>query len=197
MSCDFIVGDGFTVVAFAGTNDAEDWLTNLNVEKVDWSGYQLHAGFHEAESGLALSLSQQYSPDTRNLWVTGHSLGGILATLHALRFADGFGDECLSGVYTYGSPRGMDHRAVAMCDQLMWRRHYRHTHGNDIIPRVPSCWRFKHCGQHVHIDRHGVAVHYPSPFALLIDRVLGFRFDLGRDHFHQKYLLPLHVARFE
>lgn len=197
MSCDVATGDGATVVAFAGTNDVEDWLTNLNLEKVDWNGYRLHAGFHKAEANLTLRLSRQYTADTSNLWITGHSLGGILATLHALRFADGFGDQCVSGVYTFGSPRGMDHRSAAMCDQLLWKRHYRHTHGNDIVPRVPTRWRFKHCGQHVHINRHGAAVHHPSPLALLIDRVLGFRFDMLRNHFCEKYLIPLQVARFE
>ena len=194
ISCDVASSADATIVAFAGTNDAEDWLTNLDVAKVDWDGYQLHRGFHQAEAAIAQRLSSRYSSEMGNLWVTGHSMGGALATLHALRFASGFGDEYLSGVYTFGSPRCMDSRASAMCDQLMWSRHYRHTHGNDLVPRVPSRLRFKHCGRHAHINRRRQLLHNPSPLALLIDRVLGFRMDMVRNHFVEKYLYPLAVA---
>lgn len=194
ISCDVASSGDATIVAFAGTNDAEDWLTNLDVAKVDWDGYQLHRGFHQAEAAIAQRLSSRYSSEMGKLWVTGHSMGGALATLHALRFASGFSDEYLSGVYTFGSPRCMDSRASAMCDQLMWSRHYRHTHGNDLVPRVPSRLRFKHCGRHAHINRRRQILHNPSPLALLIDRVLGFRMDMVRNHFVEKYLYPLAVA---
>lgn len=187
-----IATDGMsTVVSFAGTNDVSDWLVNLNVDKADWHGFQLHEGFHEGEQELFYKLADHYGPDLSNVWITGHSLGGALATLHALRFADGHGSECLKGVYTFGSPRCMDHRSADMCDLLMRSRHWRIVNGNDIFPRVPIWLRFKHCGQHIRINRYGNIVHRPTPLGTLIDRVLGYRADLITNHFVDKYILPL------
>lgn len=191
LTVDIATDGDATVVAFAGTNDLSDWLVNLDLEKVDWQGYQLHRGFHEGEQDLFYKLAEHYGPDLSNVWITGHSLGGALATLHALRFVDGYGDACLSGVYTFGSPRCMDHRSADMCDHLMWSRHWRIVNGNDIIPRVPTFLRFKHCGQHVRINRNGKVIHHPTPLGTLIDRVLGYRADMLRNHFGLKYLIPL------
>lgn len=191
LSVDIAKKDDATIVAFAGTNDFGDWLTNLNVDKVDWRGFQLHEGFHTGEADLFRQLASHYQDELSNVWITGHSLGGALATLHALRFAEGYGTEYLRGVYTFGSPRCMDRRSADMCDRLMRPRHWRIVNGNDIVPRVPSFVRFKHSGQHVRINRNGKVIHRPSPLMTLIDRVLGYRADMLFDHFVDKYQLPL------
>ena len=191
LSIDLATVGTATIVAFAGTNDFADWLTNLNVDKVDWRGFQLHEGFHTGEADLFRQLASHYQDELSNVWITGHSLGGALATLHALRFAEGYGTECLRGVYTFGSPRCMDRRSADMCDRLMRPRHWRIVNGNDIVPRVPIWLRFKHCGQHIRINRYGSIVHRPTPLGTLIDRVLGYRADLITNHFVDKYLLPL------
>jgi len=191
LSVDIASKGGTTIVAFAGTNDIGDWLFSLNVDKTEWRGFELHEGFHNGEAGLFRQLANHYQADLQGVWITGHSLGGALATLHALRFAEGYADKHLKGVYTFGSPRCMDRRSADMCDLMMRRRHWRHVNGNDLVPRVPSFLRFKHCGQHVRINRHGEIVHRPTPIGTLIDRVLGYRADLVRNHFVAKYLLPL------
>jgi triacylglycerol lipase len=179
------------IVAFAGTNDIDDWLTNLSVGKDDWRGYQLHSGFHAGEESLTAGGADLFGADIASVWVTGHSMGGALASLFALRIVDGLCGEVLSGCYTYGSPRCMDRRSAEMFDLLAFDRHYRHVNGNDIVPRVPSCLRFRHSGNHVRINRHGDVIHNPSPFYSLYDRVLGYRADLVRNHFVDKYLTPL------
>jgi triacylglycerol lipase len=192
VSVDIANNGDSTVIAFAGTNDLDDWFVNLDIGKVDWNGYQVHAGFHEAEQSLFEAAADEYGPELTDVWICGHSMGGALATLLGLRFADSIGGgKALRGVYTYGSPRCMDSRAVHMCDLLMGKLHYRHDNGNDIVPRVPTCFRFKHCGRYVRINRHGKVVHNPSPVYTFIDRVLGYRGDLLRNHFVQKYLTPL------
>jgi triacylglycerol lipase len=189
-SVDIATDGTTTVVAFAGTNDISDWLTNLDVAKVDWQGYQVHEGFHIAETNLFYRIAQLHGGDLQTVWITGHSLGGALATLHALRFASNlYGAP--AGLYTFGAPRCMDAKSAAYADQLFFATHWRHVNGNDIVTRVPSRLRFKHCGHHVLINRNGIAIHNPSPFHTLFDFVLGYRFDLIRNHFTQKYLIPL------
>lgn len=193
LSVDIATDGNQTVVAFAGTNDVADWGTSLGLGKTDWNGYQLHEGFHEAEESLFYASSDQYGPELENVWITGHSLGGALATLHALRFYDHNAGHILRGVYTYGSPRCMDNRAADMCDRMLKKKNFRHVNGNDIVPRLPSCFRFRHCGHHVRINRKSKPIQDPPPLYTLIDRVLGYRVDMVRDHFLPSYMLPLMV----
>ena len=191
LSVDVAHKEGTTIVAFAGTDDLADWRVNFSVHKTDWNGYQVHAGFQHGEQNLFRQMAGDFTADVTRVWITGHSLGGAMATMHALRWVDGPQPEVLQGLYTYGAPRCMDRRSASMMDAMSYGRHFRHVNGNDIVPRVPSCFRFRHCGQHVRINRFGEVIHSPSPFYTLYDRVLGYRADLIQNHFMEKYIEPL------
>ncbi|KAG2437137.1 hypothetical protein HYH02_011393 [Chlamydomonas schloesseri] len=70
------------------------------------------------------------------LWLTGHSLGGALATLSALDLT--IQGLTIGGVYTFGSPRVGDDRFRIMYEKtgladVTWR----FVHRNDAIPQVP------------------------------------------------------------
>jgi pimeloyl-ACP methyl ester carboxylesterase len=96
-------------VAFRGTNEWRDWLTNLNIVV----GYSplggVHGGFLRAanlflgpqQDGLLSALRRSQSG--RTIWVTGHSLGGAIALLLAahLEVVEGIH---VAGVYTFGQP---------------------------------------------------------------------------------------------
>ena len=83
------------------------------------------------------------------LYVTGHSLGGALATLFtAVRlYVHNDADESLGAVFTFGQPRVGNSNFARYMEQILCPRHcqghekkyFRVVFGSDIVPRVP-CW---------------------------------------------------------
>jgi predicted lipase len=79
------------VVVFRGTTNADNWITNLNIKKVNYSRCnkcKVHDGFYDAWQALqndtylqVQQLKSQYR--TAPISLTGHSLGGAIATLAA------------------------------------------------------------------------------------------------------------------
>lgn len=77
----------------------------------------------------------------KKLYVTGHSLGGAMATICASRLsAQGMNVE---GLYTYGSPRVGDGEFVANLKV----NHFRFVNNNDAVPKVPpQVFGYRHHG---------------------------------------------------
>lgn len=132
-------GLGMAVVAFRGTQQVKDWLTNLNAEKTDIHSTdpantlllgRVHRGFNAA----FLSVRQQMTDllaDEKDMpvYITGHSLGGALATL-ATWYTNG---NDLAACYTFGAPRVGDDRLAERFRTPI----YRLVNGIDPVPMVP------------------------------------------------------------
>jgi len=174
------------IVAHRGTQITSlgDWRSDFDLRightrcgKLKLSG---HAGFLRAWQAVWPWLwlrVKELNPAT--VYVTGHSLGAPQAVLTALALTrEGFP---VRGCYTFGSPRCFTHGSAGVVNRNLLN-HFRVTNGNDIVPRVPLPIRFRHCGQHVHLDRFGRERHRPGWFSLLADRVLGYRGDLVGEH---------------
>jgi hypothetical protein len=138
-----------TIVAFRGTADLRNWLTDLDCRLVPVLNFRVHRGFYEAMQAVELDLDAGLgqAPESR-LWVTGHSLGGALAKLWAL-WAAGRGHD-VAGVYTFGQPRVGDAAFASFYNSVLGARSFRVVHAEDIVPRVP--WmlaRYRHAGHEV------------------------------------------------
>lgn len=150
---------GVTVVAFRGTDDPVDWLTNLKTTTVDISAHSneawLHQGFAEALEEVyphllnVLKLGSDKSP----LYITGHSLGGALATQLAIRLVSreddaaqaliGAKDTRLRGLYTFAIPRVGNAWARNILDHYMNQsRNIQVAFQNhsDPVTKVPFHW---------------------------------------------------------
>jgi triacylglycerol lipase len=188
-------------VAFRGTADLRNWLTDLDCELIRVLNFRVHRGFYEAMQAVELDLdaSLNEAQETR-LWVTGHSLGGALAKLWAL-WAAGRGHD-VAGVYTFGQPRVGDAAFASFYDSVLRAQSFRVVHADDIVPRVP--WmlaRYRHAGHEVFFPSPaGFGGVSPYQMDLSWPRKLLYEFpalarELGRgklafldDHHIQRYL---------
>ena len=170
----------FAVLAFRGTADVHDWMTDLYATPVRFSWIfqggpdvgEIHAGFgHALSDGWTKVVDavravapippvmETDSVDARRtLWITGHSLGGALAVLTAAAFSL-LPDRVIrpvSGIYTFGQPRiGL----YNFCDnyaRLLTPRTFRLVNNQDLVPRVPfRGWDYSDVGEMVHFTHSG------------------------------------------
>lgn len=147
-------------VACKGTSTARDWVTNLQVElsttpfdpcaqasTAEGKAARVHQGFADAYMSAqdatrdAVAQARKQHPDYE-VWVTGHSLGGALASIAAL-------DLVAAGVpvtrlYTFGQPRVGD-AGFAACMEEFVPGARRFTKGADPVPRFPRReWQYMH-----------------------------------------------------
>jgi subtilisin family serine protease len=163
-TCDFLdVGDtqGFAaqtddlvLFAFRGTESLNDWLGNLTIIPTDWSPRGIvHEGFLQAYGAvrpLIDALLARPGASAKKLWLTGHSLGGVLATIAA---GEMNGAASIVGVHTFGQPRLCDSTGQAFFKHAFEDRFFRFVNNDDLVTRVP--WNFAHVGKLIHFDSHG------------------------------------------
>ncbi|KAH7724571.1 class 3 lipase protein [Aphelenchoides avenae] len=102
------------------------------------SAYFLNVFNELWELGLKQGLEafKRKYPDYE-LWITGHSLGGALASIAAAQIVhDGTYSADKMQLYTFGQPRTGDSAFAAAHDKLL-PNVYRVTHARDTVPHVP------------------------------------------------------------
>ena len=133
------------IVAFRGTATIGNALTDIEAALIrhDIFPGMIHCGFARASETVYPTVRVLLTALDRRMpiLVTGHSLGGAMATLVSHRLAiEGFP---VRAVYTYGSPRA-GNRAFRDAYQL---RNYRFVNDNDLVPHLPMHWCYRHVGE--------------------------------------------------
>jgi pimeloyl-ACP methyl ester carboxylesterase len=124
------------VVAFRGSDNADSWLTDFDVETVDVAGAgKFHCGFWGAWRAIATDVLAAI--DGQPVTFVGHSLGSALAIAAAL-------DTTISGnppvaVYGFEPPRVSPDMSARVALRHVDVRLYRN--GLDLVPTVPPDWR--------------------------------------------------------
>ena len=131
------------VVSFRGTENVQDWMTNLRYSMApadslppaaNDSTARVHQGFRDAFRSVKEDVDR-YLPWAEGLpvFITGHSLGGALATLGAAHLSG----RGLAACYTFGAPRvGNEGFASSLRIPV-----YRVVNALDPVPLVPGHWR--------------------------------------------------------
>jgi predicted lipase len=100
------------IVSFRGSSNLQNWIINLSTNQIDYpkcSGCKVHNGFYTAWNNLAKPIVTSHIQNLRSLYrdakifVTGHSLGGAIASLSVPDIKQTFGN--LGGLITFGEPR--------------------------------------------------------------------------------------------
>lgn len=181
------------VLSFRGTqlDEWEDVRTHLNIPLCHANYGRVASGYHEAYLGVAadIHLALDDYPELP-LYITGHSLGGALATIATFDLHT----ERLAACYTFGSPKVGDDDFDRSLNRVPI---YRVVNCTDIIPRLPfAIFGYKHVGDVRYLTWDGKLIRSPSAFALVARRVWSLLW--GRGHFfrdHRKTEYARKLAR--
>jgi lipase (class 3) len=165
------------ILFYRGTEPANlgNWLGDADVgsHTISVGGGRLavHAGFDRNVSATRWPILELLKAAARGesiarsgvrvdhpmeaLYVAGHSLGGAMAVLFALRLAgsedsDGL-DSRLRAIYTFGQPLATG-GPLPEGARVVGRRLFRHVHARDVVPSLPpAAWgALEHFGQEFH-----------------------------------------------
>ncbi|MGI9623087.1 MAG: lipase family protein, partial [Acidimicrobiales bacterium] len=113
---------------------------------------RVHRGFDREVDDLWPTIEPELAATTKRLWFTGHSLGGAMAMICALRCRAEYREVQVEELYTFGSPRVGTDRYVRSGELT----HIRWVNNNDIVARVPPpFFGYRHAGELVYLDRNG------------------------------------------
>jgi len=204
------------IIAFRGSASLRNWLTNfdahkqmvvlpctdnvatalpesaLNPQPSTINHPHLHAGFYHAALSVRDELLDAIAKTgCRNLFLTGHSLGGALAVVSAV-LLDGIASSMpksipqsneplpsppsttnsptIHSIYTFGQPRIGD---AAFAHSALRTPHsalFRVTNRADLVPWVPG-WLlgYRHFGTHIHFDALGLHQNFPLTAELALN----------------------------
>ena len=139
------------VITFRGSEKkAADWLANFQAvrDPGPLSKTKAHEGFQDAFFPIAVGLANTIDnmrDNQQNLWFTGHSLGGALASIAAGVMAEN--KYPVYGIYTFASPRLGDDVFAEQLDKAVEGPHFRVVNSLDLVPHVPPEPFFCHAGK--------------------------------------------------
>lgn len=157
------------VICFRGTEPTE--LSDLGADLNAFPDRGQIGGF--VHNGFQNELEKVYDdiiklldkkPKKTRIFITGHSLGGAMATIMASRI-----QKQISCLYTYGSPRVGSKKFVENCNFA----HYRHVNNNDAVPTVPfAMLGYRHHSMARYINHYG-RIRTLTPWQRFKDKLRG------------------------
>jgi hypothetical protein len=144
----------YAVLSFRGTqiDSIRDINTDIQASRLYTKAGKVHTGFIHAYQNVAADVEKALKKiKGLPLYITGHSLGGALATIAAQQLEGTFGDQ-IAACYTFGSPRvGNDDY-----DQSIKAAFYRIVNCTDGVALVPLLsMGYTHIGDLRYLTRRG------------------------------------------
>ena len=168
-----------SVVVFRGTepNEWGDIQADANaLTAIAETIGKVHRGFKAEVDELWPHIEGALAENSKPLWITGHSLGGAMATICTGRCLISHIRSEPSELHTFGSPRVGCKKYVNFSNVP----HFRWVNNNDIVTRVPTVWMgYRHSGQEMYLNRHG-KLESIQGWRRISDRLQGFLSGLMR-----------------
>ena len=136
-----VSGKSFIVLAFRGTEamSIRDVKADVRANKrACESGGEMHSGFYEAFEDIRSMVEKEINHEShakKPLYVTGHSLGGAIATVAAKKLAHPGG---IAACYSFGAPRVGDDDWIAEIKAPI----YRLVNSADCVTMLPPSSEF-------------------------------------------------------
>ncbi|MBT9317797.1 lipase family protein [Leptothoe spongobia] len=222
--------DNCIVLAFRGSQEIRDWYTNFSTKlrkftirregQTTISSYKgrVHTGFFlgwaSVEKGVLAQIKNwqnELNPGEAlpPLLITGHSLGGALATMAAASLQDN--NISVAGLYTFGQPRVGDRSFTRQLNANLVGKVFRFINNNDVVPHVPPPFSLRsptrlyaHLGTVKYFNSKGSLVTNYKILSRALDGLIGLvkslfesGFDLISDHSMSYYISYLAKAMDE
>lgn len=179
--------DGHGVLAFRGTENFQDIITDFRSKKVRHGKLvgRVHEGFLDGYNAISESISTALKDrKVEYLEVTGHSLGGALALVFTALNSP-------AKTVVFGSPR------VFTTGRWINSSIIRYENNNDIVPHLPSFLPlpfiptgFRHIGERRYFNANGILHINPSLMFRIRDSFSGLLRHEGplfSDHYKETY----------
>ena len=168
--------ENFICMAFRGTDEIADWLDNINAFTTDALFGSFHRGFWNSVEDVWQTMDARVRELQKKLrrpvFLTGHSLGGAMATVAAARYIHE--DKPFTSAYTFGQPRAVDRSTALVFNVEAAARYFRFHNNNDIVTRVPTrLMGYSHIGSYLYISEEGVIHPEPGFWFKFVDYVDG------------------------
>jgi len=168
----------YLCMVFRGTDEWKDWLDNINVPLVDELFGKFHRGFWNATEAVWPKLygayEEKHQANKRPLFITGHSLGGAMATIAAAKLIHL--DKPFISTYTFGQPRAMHLDTAELFNTACKDRVFRFQNNNDIVTRVPPRkMDYSHVGTFLYISEEKTIHKDPGFWFKFLDTVDGYK----------------------
>lgn len=207
--CRIFWNEHTVVVSFRGTREGVDWIiANLKAFPVrlrDCPGTLevfVHRGFQKTldygdkttelrSLDAILDCLTEYGLLNRKIVITGHSLGGALAVLFAVKFRSLFPDEMRSNleqVITFGSPAVGLSKFKEFYGDLADKT-IRVVNNADAVPFTPPFF-YKHVGTEIWLQKEGISTDVGWPTRLK-NAFKGSFTKLSSDHSMTAYIEQL------
>lgn len=157
VQCIIYTKDGRKIVSFRGTQEATDWITDLNTISIklsqvfpfitDADDLYAHRGFTKSLKTIYQRIKDEIGDSDYDL--TGHSLGAALATLFGYVYALDTEGKTPKNFYTFGSPRVFlrdEKYPVSRYDDIL--EMVRIQNDNDVISYYPQKGGYEAVAKH-------------------------------------------------
>jgi predicted lipase len=190
-----------TILAFRGTKEARDFLTDAEFEMIQITdvGIKVHNGFWKAWLSIKDQINDWVKsvPSYKSFYITGHSLGGAMANIACRNFA--IQGITFSQCYTFGEPRSGNRKWARDCEDRFGRRKFRVVNNVDIVPRSPALFTgYRHTKTNIYVSEDGSLYHNPPfPVRIALDIMAMWydfkntQFGLLKDHAIEDYKIRL------
>jgi hypothetical protein len=131
----------YSVLVFHHSDDLLDWQVNLDVMPIN--GF--HGGYYKAVRRLSTLVNKVIG--RRPFYITGHSLGGALASIYSLQYLY---NSLWLGTYTFASPKVTLPSYQALINKRLEDRLYSLQHSEDLVRHLLPF--YQHIGQVYMID---------------------------------------------
>jgi len=133
------------LISFRGSQGTRDWIANMQINEQSTEFGMVHGGFLRAYFDIKEKLQAflDESLGAHNLVLTGHSLGGAVATIAASEWRSRYP---IQSIYTFGQPAVGD-RAFRNSMERFNETFYRVVNDDDIVTKIPP--GYKHVGRKI------------------------------------------------